>query len=1176
VQRNALFIAIGLLISLLWPILGYSQSEESLKAQLETVQRQQGRNSNEAARVHISLGDLQKLQGNLARAEEHYIAAVLILNDQVHARHPLVLSLVDVMGKLQHSDQLTLLRLYAEVSEKHLGDADKQTASAQKNLADFYVASNRLEDAEQMYKRALVVADRAYGSESPSVVGVLDPLAELYRQQSRFAEALPLYRRALSVAEKTFGPQHVEAQHYRQLVALTNKEEISVATRREPDGGNGRRAYNEKDFADLDKKANVLLLDKKYAEAEPFLKQALDLLEDGFGPEHVISLRYRENVIRTMLFLGHYVEAESLCENALKNTEQRIGSIDSRLMGPIGQLANVYVVTARPKDAERLYQRALAISENNGAEQDIATALSNLGGLYAADGRYSEAESSVQRALSIKERLLGTTHPAIALSLSKLGNILWKRGRYAEAESLERRSLEIVTSQLGQENESVAARLYNLGAVLRDEGRFSEAAEMFERALAIYERIGVTTNPNAANVLSALAVVEVKLGKLKEAEQHLDRAYTINNKVGGKLQRANNLADFGLLYKLQGRLREAQVSYERALAMRDELGVGSDTGLASILSQLANLHLSAKRYQDALPLAQRAYEINRAYLISHEGGDNEERAYRRESMQDYVAVLSHIYNDTVVTKDGEYLGKAFEAAQLAYASLTGQDMARAAARFSAGKDDLAKTIRDRQDAANQLKAHKDTLLAALAKEEAQRNSAAEHRLREEISQLSSRLKGLDQLIGSQYPKYAELLGGAPLGADDAKRLLRPDEALLMYLLGEKESQLFIVTAGKVSIIRLDIGLPAVSSSVQILRQRLFQNTVDVRRLRPYDAQEAFALYDKIFAPAEPYLKDAKHVILVLDGPLQSLPFASLISELPTDRIRTPEDHRKLAWLVKRFSFSMLPSASSLNALRSSSKRVVGNQPFIGFGDPALDGQQGAPRGNRGVTMASLFGTRGGVADVDAIRQLEPLPDTAEELKLIAKSLEADEKSIYLKAQATEANVKMTDLSKTRVLAFSTHGSMAGELKGYAEPGLILTPPKVGTELDDGYLAASEIAQLKINAEWVLLSACNTAAANGQAGAEGLSGLARAFFYAGASSLLVSHWPVDSVATRHLMSNLFTDTDEQLVLGKAHALRQATLKVMNDSKTPQFAHPFYWAPFVVAGEGGIRGYGTKFH
>jgi CHAT domain-containing protein len=205
--------------------------------------------------------------------------------------------------------------------------------------------------------------------------------------------------------------------------------------------------------------------------------------------------------------------------------------------------------------------------------------------------------------------------------------------------------------------------------------------------------------------------------------------------------------------------------------------------------------------------------------------------------------------------------------------------------------------------------------------------------------------------------------------------------------------------------------------------------------------------------------------------------------------------------------TVLPSVSSLRALRHFARATLAKQPFVGFGDPELDGM---PNRDRSIDVATLF-TRGAVADVEAVRELPRLPDTADEINALAATLGADDTAIYLQARASEARVRSMDLSDYRILAFATHGLVAGELKGVAEPALVLTPPDEGSEADDGLLTASEIATLDLNADWVILSACNTAAADGTPGAEGLSGMAKAFFYAGARALLVSHWSVNSEA-----------------------------------------------------------------
>jgi CHAT domain-containing protein len=217
-------------------------------------------------------------------------------------------------------------------------------------------------------------------------------------------------------------------------------------------------------------------------------------------------------------------------------------------------------------------------------------------------------------------------------------------------------------------------------------------------------------------------------------------------------------------------------------------------------------------------------------------------------------------------------------------------------------------------------------------------------------------------------------------------------------------------------------------------------------------------------------------------------------------------------------------------------------------------------------MATVF-TRGGQIDLRSVRSLPPLPETADELRSLAESLRAPPDSVHLRSAMTLAQLRAADLSRYRVIAFATHGLVAGELEGVAEPGLIMTPPANPSDDDSGILTATMISGLNLDADWVILSACNTAAADGTPGAEALSGLARAFFYAGSRALLVSHWAVASQAAERLTTGLFAAAAAAPEIGRAEALRRSMLHLLADGGESYFAHPLFWAPFVVVGEGG---------
>ncbi len=355
---------------------------------------------------------------------------------------------------------------------------------------------------------------------------------------------------------------------------------------------------------------------------------------------------------------------------------------------------------------------------------------------------------------------------------------------------------------------------------------------------------------------------------------------------------------------------------------------------------------------------------------------------------------------------------------------------------------------------------------------------------------------------------------------------------------------------------------------------------------PFDPARAHKLYRALFGQVEDLIQ-GKQLLLVPSGALTQLPFQVLVTAAPS-----ADNGAGPAWLIRDHALTVLPAVSSLKALRRLARTKKAEKPMAGFGNPLLDGPderyEGLAREARGKGTCTApkdqqqaapapaprggvpqIQTRGGLVDAALLRKAPPLPETADELCAVAADLGADASEVYLGARATEGQVKRLsqtgELAQFRIVHFATHGALAGQVRGTAEPGLLLTPPDTPSEEDDGYLTASEIAGLKLDADWAILSACNTAAGGAQ-GVEALSGLARAFIYAQARALLVSHWEVNSAATVKLITGAMKRLAADKGLGRAEAMRQSMLALM-DNGTPQEAHPAYWAPFVLVGEGG---------
>jgi CHAT domain-containing protein len=493
---------------------------------------------------------------------------------------------------------------------------------------------------------------------------------------------------------------------------------------------------------------------------------------------------------------------------------------------------------------------------------------------------------------------------------------------------------------------------------------------------------------------------------------------------------------------------------------------------------------------------------------------------------------------------------------------------------------------------------------------AKRKPDAERALAARVAAIDARLAEIDRGLARDFPDYAALASPAPVPVTEVQAQLAADEALVLFLdtpewnpLAE-ETFIWVVTKSDVRWVRSDLGTTALAGEVAALRCGLDTRAWDGDGAEkctkvlailldkmpthgeplPFDHARAYNLYLALLVQE---LIRGKHLLVAPSGPLTQLPFQVLVTTPPTSG-----DHRAVAWLARQHAITILPAVSSLKALRRTGKPSAASRPMIGFGNPLLDGPD-ATYANRAklalekqrcsdgrLRMAVLAGRRGGavgvetgsgLADTSLIKKRVPLPETTEELCAVAQHVRAGPRDIRLGAQATERDIKQLsangELAKYRTLHFATHGVLAGQLDGTHEPGLILTPPDKATDEDDGYLTASEIATLKLDADWVILSACNTAA-GGATSAEALSGLARAFIYAQARAMLVSHWEVDSHATVKLITTTIREMARDAKVGRSEALRRSMLALI-DKGEPHEAHPAYWAPFVVVGEGGTE-------
>jgi CHAT domain-containing protein len=638
----------------------------------------------------------------------------------------------------------------------------------------------------------------------------------------------------------------------------------------------------------------------------------------------------------------------------------------------------------------------------------------------------------------------------------------------------------------------------------------------------------------------------------------------------------------------QGQRAEADKLFRRALQL-DLASLGSEhPGVAVDYSDYAANLLAEGKIVKAEQLATKAVAIVRAQRAAVlQMGDAPDAALSRARAHlnhaDPLGFVFERYLDASWALAGaghsgdEHLrSKAFMAAQDLAGSATAHAMAQAAAKSATKDGPLGAILREQQRLTAEV-LQLDRRLMATSAGGAKAAAIPDAVLRRRLHADMVRLAETNRQIDRQFPEYRALISPLPLSIAHARGLLSPNEGLLLLHASKGDVHSFAIGPQGSAWSRVPAGAAAMAGQLARLQCQVDLETCGSGHTpaapatghAAYDLAAAHALYASLVEPVERPLQHARKIYVVTSGFLGDLPLAMLVTAPPVPRTDAA-DPRVLAaapWLGDRYAFIHLPAVAGLR-LKLARVPVSRLDLLDAYGDPLL-GSVTAPQ----LRGAKLF--RGdnlgapGLADPDLLRSLPSLPGTRRELTALAAAAGA-QSSLHLQERATEREVKNDPrLATSGLVVFATHGLLAGEIGEGAEAGLILTPPEIASAEDDGILTASEASQLTLSADWVILSACNTAAAAGAAGHDSMDSLGRAFLYAGAHALLASHWRVSDDATAALTVEALATHKTHPDLTGAQALQAAMRAVRtglrrDGSALPDWheswAHPSAWAPF----------------
>ena len=988
----------------------------------------------------------------------------------------------------------------------------------------------------------------------------LEEHAQSLFDQGLYAEALSPAKEAVAILERTLRPIHRDVATALTTLGLVHHQRTELA------------------------------------QAKRLLEQALAIRQATLGPTDPKVGETLTHLARVLYAEGQFSPAGPLLERSLKIQEQALGTTHPNVAVTLSHLAIVQRAMGNLVGAGASTDRAVAILRATTPlpHNDLAMALSVQGNILGRSGRFAEARRSIEESLQLREQTLGPDHPHTARSLTQLGMLEQKLGNYSNAVLLLKRALAITEKRLGSHNAEVAGSLNELGQVERLTGNLSESQSHYEQALRIQENSVGSKHPFVAVTLKELAEVKRQQGDFDGARSLLQRASRVQEESVGANHPflADTLTSLGYLYGQTKNFSAAERYFDQAVRIRETALGPTHPDVASSLLDLARAKHAQGQFSTARPLYERARGIIQSQLGLNPGLPDEALGliWKKDlkGLQDYALLLATMAgNLDSGPEQRSAIADGFVISQQARGWLMQAAIARVLAQQAVGDPSVA-ALAKRVDALNRKRQGLWTRLNELyGLTDAQRPAEELTLAKQQLSEVQEELNLSRAELQATAPRYAEVAQPDALNIQEVQRLLRHGEALVsFYALADRIQIWLVLPDQKVRYYESIIPRDELISLVDQVRAslRLEERLTSTGQVPvAFDVESATKLYELLLGPFSSQLHGIDNLLLAPDEALLPLPFAALITErsgktfanlselYQQQRIPSPQElasYASLPWLAKRYQLTILPATSALKLIRQArAPRQKAGEAFLGFGDPVLHGRAKL----RGGAMVASRGTD---VDVASLHELGRLPGTKEELLVVASVLGVKaETNLFLGERATEPEVRRLNengrLGQARVIAFATHGLLANRVYGVTQPSLVLTPPDVPTDENDGLLSMEDVVALKLpNTEWVILSACNTAGDNGSG--ESLSGLARAFFFAGAKALLVSQWSVDDQATKVLMGEIFRRYGAITAMEPAKALQEGMLALLHRATTSAdqqyLAHPYAWAPFMLVGDG----------
>ena len=838
-----------------------------------------------------------------------------------------------------------------------------------------------------------------------------------------------------------------------------------------------------------------------YLEKSLAIFQELGAKKQQVRALHAIGIAY-DNDRRRELAIKTYETSLPLSEEL--GDKEMTASIFNGLGSAYTELGNLEM-------GLEYYQKARVLSEQADLKVLLHQVLNNIGRIYTAQGRYTEALTCLHRSLKIVEDMgRAADRHSLANKLQSIGLIYRRQGNYDQALAYARRSLAIFEET--DDKFAVANMQNNIGVIYKAQGSEAQALEWFQKALTGYE--AQKSTPGIARSLNNIGDTFRLLGRYDEALEPLQKSLRLREQANDRGGISLSLNNLGRLYYEQGKYAELLEVSRRAAQLAELLNNPEELWTAQ--EKMGRALFALGQPEEARESFLAAIATLESFRANVAGGEQQQQSFLENRLAPWLGMI-----DLLVSQNKPAEALMFAEQSKARVLLDTLQAGRANIRESRTKEE--------QQGEEQLRLRLVQLNSKLTTEmrRDKPDAARVTELRAQVEKARLEYEDFETRLYLAHPEIRVRRGEAPVIKSEELAAILPDAAtaVLEYVVEKNQTHLFVATKGKaepdVRVYTLPIKRDDLIKQTEGFRQQLAGRDLGFRA-------SAAKLYDVLLKRAEAQLRGKSNLIIVPDNALWDLPFQALVSS----------PHR---FLIQDAAIAYAPSLTVLREMtKRHEARTGGPASLLALGNPVV--------GNDTVKRTELTLRNG---------KLESLPEAEQEVKALGRLYGESRSKIYIGADAREDRVK-SEGGRAKILHFATHGILNNASPMYSH--LALADGGAG---QDGLLEAWELMQLDLQADLVVLSACETA--RGRIGSgEGMIGFSWAMFIAGVPSIVVSQWKVESAGTRDLM----VDFHRGLLATKSkptksEALRQAALKLL---KNPETSHPFYWAGFVLVGDG----------